>query len=167
MKNSDSSQSARVLPARNVLGSVAFPGDKSISHRYGMLAALAAGTSRFRNFSTGADCASTLSCMEALGAKITASGGMARSKLKARPGRCSAPSQAARLRQLGLDDAHAVRDPRCTKLSKPSLTGDASLSRRPMRRIVDPCNRWARRSRPPTVTPACACAAASCKPSTT
>ena len=59
-----------IRPARNILGSLRLPGDKSISHRYGMLAAFAEGTSRFTNFSTGADCASTLACMEALGAQV-------------------------------------------------------------------------------------------------
>ncbi len=59
-----------VRPARNIYGSLRLPGDKSISHRYGMLAAFAAGTSHFTNFSTGADCASTLCCMEALGARV-------------------------------------------------------------------------------------------------
>ena len=49
-----------IRPARNILGSLRLPGDKSISHRYGMLAAFAEGTSHFTNFSTGADCASTL-----------------------------------------------------------------------------------------------------------
>ncbi|MGA9068869.1 MAG: 3-phosphoshikimate 1-carboxyvinyltransferase, partial [Terracidiphilus sp.] len=59
-----------IRPAKNITGSLRLPGDKSISHRYGMLAAFAEGTSRFTNFSTGADCASTLACMEALGAKV-------------------------------------------------------------------------------------------------
>jgi 3-phosphoshikimate 1-carboxyvinyltransferase len=59
-----------IRPARNVYGSLRLPGDKSISHRYGMLAAFADGASRFTNFSTGADCASTLGCMEALGATV-------------------------------------------------------------------------------------------------
>jgi 5-enolpyruvylshikimate-3-phosphate synthase len=59
-----------IRPAKNVYGSLRLPGDKSISHRYGMLAAFAEGTSRLTNFSTGADCALTLNCMEALGAKV-------------------------------------------------------------------------------------------------
>ena len=59
-----------IRPAKNVHGSLRLPGDKSISHRYGMLGAFAEGTSRFTNFSTGADCASTLACMEALGAQV-------------------------------------------------------------------------------------------------
>src|SRR5579864_1403949 len=56
-----------VRPARNIRGSVSLPGDKSISHRYGMLAGIADGPSRLENYSTGADCASTLACMRALG----------------------------------------------------------------------------------------------------
>ncbi|HEX4285904.1 MAG TPA: 3-phosphoshikimate 1-carboxyvinyltransferase, partial [Terracidiphilus sp.] len=60
-----------IRPAKNILGSLRLPGDKSISHRYGMLAAFAKGTSRFSNFSTGADCASTLACMSALGASVS------------------------------------------------------------------------------------------------
>ena len=59
-----------IRPAKNIYGSLRLPGDKSISHRYGMLAAFAQGTSRFTNFSTGADCASTLACMSALGATV-------------------------------------------------------------------------------------------------
>jgi len=65
-----STQERVIRPARNMMGSLRLPGDKSISHRYAMLGAFAEGTSRFTNFSTGADCASTLGCMEALGAKI-------------------------------------------------------------------------------------------------
>src|SRR5580704_3704944 len=56
-----------VRPARNVRGSVRLPGDKSISHRYAMLAGIAEGPSRIENYSTGADCASTLGCMRSLG----------------------------------------------------------------------------------------------------
>ena len=59
-----------VRPARNVHGSIGLPGDKSISHRYAMLAALAAGRSRFDNYSPGADCASTLGCVKALGCNV-------------------------------------------------------------------------------------------------
>jgi 3-phosphoshikimate 1-carboxyvinyltransferase len=59
-----------VRPARTLQGSVTLPGDKSISHRYAMLAGIAAGTTRLSNFSTGADPHSSLACMEALGATI-------------------------------------------------------------------------------------------------
>src|SRR5271156_4342765 len=56
-----------VCPARGVGGVVRIPGDKSISHRYAMLAAIAEGTSRFHNFSAARDCASTLDCIGKLG----------------------------------------------------------------------------------------------------
>jgi 3-phosphoshikimate 1-carboxyvinyltransferase len=59
-----------VRPARTLQGSLTVPGDKSISHRYAMLAGLAEGTTRLSNFSTGADPHSSLACMEALGAKV-------------------------------------------------------------------------------------------------
>jgi 3-phosphoshikimate 1-carboxyvinyltransferase len=50
------------------------PGDKSISHRYAMLAGFAEGTSRLSNFSTGADPHSSLGCMTAMGAKVETAG---------------------------------------------------------------------------------------------
>ena len=56
-----------IRPVRNVAGSVQLPGDKSISHRYAMLGAIAEGTTKLENFSTGADCASTLASLKALG----------------------------------------------------------------------------------------------------
>lgn len=59
-----------ISPARAIDGIVTLPGDKSISHRYGMIAALAEGKSSIANYATGADCQSTLQCMRDLGAKI-------------------------------------------------------------------------------------------------
>ncbi len=59
-----------VQPARSFRGSLMVPGDKSISHRYAMLAGFAAGTSRISNFSTGADPHSSLGCMAAMGATV-------------------------------------------------------------------------------------------------
>ena len=56
-----------VRPARSLSGSLRLPGDKSISHRYAMLGAIADGITRLENFSTGADCASTLGCLKTLG----------------------------------------------------------------------------------------------------
>src|ERR1039458_2013872 len=63
-------ESVVIRPARNLLGSIRVPGDKSISHRYAMLAALAPGRSRFENYSPGADCNSTLGCVRALGCTV-------------------------------------------------------------------------------------------------
>ena len=59
--------SERISPASRVSGEICLPGDKSISHRYAMLASIAEGESRIHNFSTGADCHSTLACVRALG----------------------------------------------------------------------------------------------------
>ncbi len=56
-----------IRPARAVSGAISVPGDKSISHRYAMLTSLADGESHILNYSTGADCQSTLSCMEEMG----------------------------------------------------------------------------------------------------
>src|SRR5260221_5872140 len=58
-----------IRPARGLSGSVRLPGDKSISHRYAMLGGIADGSTKLENFSTGADCASTLGCLRALGVK--------------------------------------------------------------------------------------------------
>src|SRR5579863_855719 len=55
-----------IRPARILAGSVRLPGDKSISHRYAMLAGIAEGETRLENYSTGADCASTLGCLRSL-----------------------------------------------------------------------------------------------------
>ena len=63
-----------VRPARSLRGSLTLPGDKSISHRYAMLAGFANGTSRLTNFSTGADPHSSLGCMKAMGATVSLEG---------------------------------------------------------------------------------------------
>src|SRR6266436_4065502 len=68
-------KSVVIRPAKSVNGSVRLPGDKSISHRYAMLGAIAEGTTKLENFSTGADCASTLGCLRALGVKWERNGG--------------------------------------------------------------------------------------------
>ncbi|MGH9595607.1 MAG: 3-phosphoshikimate 1-carboxyvinyltransferase, partial [Edaphobacter sp.] len=67
---SSQSTTKLVRPARTLQGSVTLPGDKSISHRYAMLAAIAEGTTQLSNFSTGADPHSSLACMQALGATV-------------------------------------------------------------------------------------------------
>jgi 3-phosphoshikimate 1-carboxyvinyltransferase len=125
-----------IRPARNVYGSVRLPGDKSISHRYGMLAAFAEGTSRFTNFSTGADCASTLACMQVLGATVarqddglvavTGVGGHVTPSSE--PLDCGNSGSTMRM-MSGLLAAQTDTF---------TLTGDASLSRRPMERIRKP-----------------------------
>src|SRR4051794_20353462 len=65
---------ATIAPARRIRGRLRVPGDKSISHRYALVASLAHGRSRLTGFSTGADCHSTLSCLRRLGVEIDADG---------------------------------------------------------------------------------------------
>ena len=125
-----------IRPAKNIYGSLRLPGDKSISHRYGMLAAFAEGTSRFSNFSTGADCASTLACMSDLGAsvnrlengvvEVTGVGG----KVNQPSGPLDCGNSGSTMRMIsGLLSAQQ---------GEFTLIGDASLSRRPMKRIQAP-----------------------------
>ena len=125
-----------ISPARNIEGSLRLPGDKSISHRYAMLGGLAEGVTRLTNFSTGADCASSLACVEGLGARvsrgsdgtveITGTGGHFRSP--ATPLDCGNSGSTMRM-MSGLLAAQSGRF---------TLVGDASLSRRPMERIRKP-----------------------------
>jgi 3-phosphoshikimate 1-carboxyvinyltransferase len=125
-----------IRPARNILGSLRLPGDKSISHRFAMLGAFAEGTSRFTNFSTGADCASTLACMEALGAKVSRPGKDA-VEITGVAGRVTPSDQPLDCGNSGstmrmMSGLLAPQEGRFT------LMGDASLSRRPMERIRKP-----------------------------
>ncbi len=129
-------QERLIRPAHNILGSLRLPGDKSISHRYGMLAAFAEGTSHFTNFSTGADCASTLACMQALGAKVstqedgvvavTGVGGQV--VPSAEPLDCGNSGSTMRM----------ISGLLAAQRGTFTLIGDASLSRRPMERIRKP-----------------------------
>ena len=125
-----------VTPARNILGSLRLPGDKSISHRYALLSALAARTTRLTNFSTGADCASSLGCAAALGAtvarrddgtvEVTGTGG----NLKPSDKPLDCGNSGSTMRMLtGLLAASP---------NTYTLIGDESLSRRPMERVRKP-----------------------------
>ena len=125
-----------IRPARNVLGALRLPGDKSISHRYGMLAAFAQGTSRFTNFSTGADCASTLKCMEALGATVRRlDGGVV--EVTGVGGRVSPSAVALDCGNSG-STMRMISGLLAPQQSSFTLVGDESLSRRPMERIRKP-----------------------------
>jgi 3-phosphoshikimate 1-carboxyvinyltransferase len=125
-----------VRPARNVRGSVQLPGDKSISHRYAMLAGIAEGPSRLENYSTGADCASTLGCMRSLGVAWECKAGNL-IEVQGRGLSLSAPSHAldcgnsgSTMRML----SGIVAGQRFTS----AMVGDESLSRRPMARVITP-----------------------------
>jgi len=130
--------SVLVRPARGMQGSVRVPGDKSISHRYAMLAAIAEGTTRLQNFSTGMDCASTLGCLRDLGCQWGSTG---------------EDSNCIEIHGLGpvLEVSEAPLDcgnsgSTMRMLSgilagqgfESELVGDGSLSRRPMKRVITP-----------------------------
>ena len=128
-----------VRPARNILGSLRVLGDKSISHRYAMLAALAPGRSRFENYSAGADCNSTLGCVRALGCNVE----------RDEKGAVVIDGLGPELRSpdVSLDCGNSGSTMRMLSgivAAQPftsELVGDESLSRRPMKRVMDPLRR--------------------------
>ncbi|MHB8215174.1 MAG: 3-phosphoshikimate 1-carboxyvinyltransferase [Candidatus Sulfotelmatobacter sp.] len=132
-----------VRPARNVRGSVSLPGDKSISHRYAMLAAIADGASRLENYSTGADCASTLGCLRSLGVKWerkdNAKKGSGENVIEVRgsglaltaprgPLDCGNSGSTIRMLSGIVAGQKFISE----------MAGDESLSRRPMERVITP-----------------------------
>jgi len=124
----------KLQPARYITGQLRLPGDKSISHRAALIAALADGSSEISNFSTAADCASTLSCLRDLGIsiepkqdKVVFAGSQ---ELSAPRGPLDCGNSGSTLRILaGVLASHDLTA---------ELIGDASLSARPMRRIIEP-----------------------------
>ncbi|HXX21035.1 MAG TPA: 3-phosphoshikimate 1-carboxyvinyltransferase [Candidatus Acidoferrum sp.] len=125
-----------ITPGGSMEGDVDLPGDKSISHRYALVGALSEGTTEISNYATAADCQSTLSCLRGLGIEIEVGKGQ------------------VRIAGKGLD---GLREPRRTLDAENSgstmrmlagilagqpftstITGDASLRRRPMRRVIEP-----------------------------
>ena len=124
----------RLNRARRISGRLQLPGDKSISHRAALIAALSSGSSEITNFSTARDCASTLACLRELGISIeqtderlTFTGGQ---KLAApsRPLDCGNSGSTLRI-LTGVLAGHDLTA---------ELVGDESLSSRPMRRIIEP-----------------------------
>ena len=130
----------RIAPARRLRGRVSVPGDKSISHRAAIIAALARGRTIVSNFSTSADCASTVGALRALGVSVGMDGAVVRVegagtkdgppdfRAPARPLDCGNSGTTMRL-LAGVLAAQGFAS---------TLTGDESLSRRPMRRVIEP-----------------------------
>src|SRR5512132_3578299 len=124
-----------IRPATGLRGCARLPGDKSISHRYAMLGGIAEGTTRLENFSTGADCASTLGCLRTLGVPWEKNGNSV--VIHGRGPKLQAPSSFLDCGNSGstirmLSGILAGQDFSC------ELRGDESLSRRPMGRIIKP-----------------------------
>jgi 3-phosphoshikimate 1-carboxyvinyltransferase len=119
-------------------GSLTLPGDKSISHRYAMLAGLAEGTTHLSNFSTGADPHSSLACMEALGATVAKQG---------KTIEITGTAGAFRQPEHPLDCGNSGSTMRMLAgLIAPhphtfTLIGDHSLTLRPMERIRQPLSK--------------------------
>jgi 3-phosphoshikimate 1-carboxyvinyltransferase len=128
--------SLRISPATRLRGTIRLPGDKSISHRYAMLAAIAEGESCISNYSTGADCASTLGAMRALGAGVERNGtdvvvrGVGLDGLRQPAADLDAGNSGSTIRMLS---GILAAQPFPTRIG-----GDESLSRRPMQRILRP-----------------------------
>lgn len=126
----------KMKPARRLEGSVTVPGDKSISHRYAMLAAIAEGASEIHYFSSSADCQSTLGCLKKLGVKIESQSNVVSVHGAGLHGLCvpseklDAGNSGSTMRMLaGILSGQPFRT---------VIAGDASLSRRPMKRVIDP-----------------------------
>ena len=125
-----------IHPAKVVAGGIAPPGDKSISHRYAMLAAIAEGTSELSNFALAVDCHSTLACMKALGAEVKVEKTLVRVTghglhgLKSSRRALDAGNSGTTIRLLsGILAGQSFT----TKIA-----GDDSLNKRPMKRILTP-----------------------------
>jgi 3-phosphoshikimate 1-carboxyvinyltransferase len=125
-----------IRPAKAVAGGVAPPGDKSISHRYAMLAGIAEGTSELSNFALAADCHSTLACMKALGAEVKVDKSLVRVTghglhgLKSSRRALDAGNSGTTIRLLS---GILAGQNFTTKIA-----GDDSLNKRPMKRILTP-----------------------------
>ena len=126
----------QICPARALSGAIRLPGDKSISHRYGMLAAIAEGVSKIENYSSGADCQSTLACIQALGVRVEKHGvfvsieGRGLDGLHEPASMLDAGNSGSTIRMLS---GILAAQPFVTRIG-----GDDSLSRRPMERIMKP-----------------------------
>src|SRR5882724_7149374 len=124
----------KLKPARRIDGQLSLPGDKSISHRAALIAALATGVSHLSNFSTSRDCASTLGCLRQLGVEIIHDGnswiikGCERFVASSAPLDCGNSGSTIRM-LAGILASRGL---------KSELTGDESLRSRPMQRIIEP-----------------------------
>ena len=125
-----------IRPAKQLSGGVEPPGDKSISHRYAMIAALAEGTSELRHFAAAADCHSTLGCMQALGAEVKAQKDTVRITGNGLRG-LKTPRRALDAENSGTT-IRLLSGILAGQEFASQLTGDSSLQKRPIKRVVAP-----------------------------
>lgn len=125
-----------IKPANSIHGRIGLPGDKSISHRAAMIAAIAEGDSMVENFSDGEDCAFTLRCLRQLGVSIDQSGaavlvhGVGKKGFRKPSGPLDCGNSGTTMRLL----AGLLAGQNFDSI----LTGDESLQKRPMKRIIEP-----------------------------
>ncbi len=125
-----------IEPTRTLRGTLTVPGDKSISHRALMLSAIAEGESRITGLSQGADVRSTAGCMRALGVSLQVE------ETEARVFGCGLRGLQAPSEPLDAGNSGTAMRLLLGLLAgqrfKSTLTGDDSLQRRPMSRVIRP-----------------------------
>jgi 3-phosphoshikimate 1-carboxyvinyltransferase len=135
---------ATIAPALRVRGTLCVPGDKSISHRYALIAAVADGASTLSNYAPGADCQSTLSCLSRLGVEIGREADGAVTVLGRGLRAWCSPSGPLDAGNSGTTMRMLAGMLAAQRFST-HVVGDGSLSRRPMRRVIDPLSRMGAR----------------------
>ena len=129
-----------IRPCHAVHGAITVPGDKSISHRYAMLCSIAQGESRIFNYSTGADCRSTLHCMRALGVQHSVEGEEGNRKLLIQGKGLYGLTDAGEALDVG-NSGSTIRMLSGILAAQPfdtTLAGDESIAKRPMKRVITP-----------------------------
>jgi 3-phosphoshikimate 1-carboxyvinyltransferase len=135
---------ATITPARRLAGTVRVPGDKSISHRYALIAALADGRSQLTNYAPGADCRSTLACLRQVGVEILEDTHGALTVLGRGSAALSSPRDALDCGNSGTT-MRLLAGVLAGQRFSSRLIGDPSLSRRPMTRVITPLARMGAR----------------------
>jgi len=140
----------KVAPASRIKGTIRLPGDKSISHRAALIAGIAEGLSQLQNFSTSRDCHSTLACLQQLGVGVNQSPNNITIEP---PPQLRAPAEPLDCGNSG-STMRMLAGILAGQNFSSELTGDESLSSRPMKRIIEPLEKMGAtiqsiRDRPP------------------
>jgi len=133
----------KIQPAKLLHGTINLPGDKSISHRAAIFSAMAEGETRIENFASSADCASTLKCLRDLGVEIKKEGSTVFIKGVGKTG--------FQKSKVALDCGNSGTTMRLLagvlagQNFDSVLVGDESLSKRPMKRVIEPLTKMSAR----------------------
>lgn len=122
--------------ATRLKGEISIPGDKSISHRAVMFGSLAKGTTTIQHFLSGADCLSTISCFQSMGVSITKDADLIRIEGNGLHG-LKKPADTLYTGNSGTT-TRLISGILAAQDFETTLTGDASICKRPMKRIMDP-----------------------------